>query len=491
MMKYLFILLLFPLHSLATNYYWSSSGSNSNNGLSPAAPFQTLAKFQTMVNNGTVHSSDSCLFKCNEIFSGEVIIQNTRGGSAQNGINVGKYGTGAWPKFLYAGSGSTAEDRLTLLFIGVDNWTFQNIHLTDTDHTNDKKTGAHCGFPLYLGSIGEAPCNNWIIQNDSIDYCGMGLVWFGNFTTVRYVYMNNFKDLKNNGNVNDYGANPCTLLDANDSYVHDNYIKDGWAASDEFGYNGGFAEMFGSCKRNRFERNTIIDCNGISEFGANGGASLSDSNYYVYNPTTNCGAWFYANIGGIFATQVANTFIYQMVFVEQNGICRFAGSNLGAGLSGAALAAALASPDTRGMGYNTNPSATFLWISKNNVFQCSTPMAVFQSGTTKTSHSYTYYKLSGGSVPNVTLGGTEASGSAALFLDSSPSNAADWNFRPIVSSPIWNTGQQVTGFTTDFSGRPISNNMGLFGPSLAANQTTLPFYVPNGSGGFNRVIKVQ
>lgn len=467
-----------------TDYYFSATGADSNSGTSSGSPFQTLTKFATICNNGTVAAGTHVYFKSGDSFSGSIIIQNTRGGSAKDGtvanpIVLTSYNSGAQPVFLYPGStvGPGADSRTTMLFIGTDHWQMDNLHFTDTDHTNDKTTGAHCGFPIYLGSGGEAPCNAWLFNNVTIDYCGMGIVIYGDSCEVRNCNLTNFKDLKNGGNVNDYGANPFTLLDANNNYIHNNYVNGGWAASDFFGFNGGFAEMFGACSRNRFMYNSIIDCNGISEFGSNSHTALADSNVYAYNLSTNNGALFYANIGGTFSMQVANIFYYNNVAIEQDGVSRYSGSNLAAGLTGAARTASLASPDLRSFGYNTNPSATFLYITKNNVFQNNTAMAIYQSGTTKVQHTYNYYKLSNGSVTHVTLDGTEIAGSATLFENTLSGNANGWSFIPSVGSPLIASGQTISGYGIDFVGRPIVDNMGLYGPVPPAGAITFPVQI--------------
>ena len=491
MKKLLLIFLIFPLHLFATDYYFSATGSDSNSGTSSGSPFQTVTKFETIANNGTISPGDHVFFKCGDSFSGNILINS---GSVKNGtsgspIIVTSYGTGDQPIFLYPGSatGSGATSRYTWRIFGVDYWQFINLHFTDTDHTNDKTTGAHCGFPFYLGLNGSQPSNNCLIDNVTIDYCGMGPVICGDNNEVRNCTMSDFKDLKNSGNSGDYGANPFTLLDANNNYIHNNNVSGGWAASDYFGFNGGFAEMFGSCSNNIFMYNFINDCNGVSEFGSNGSTGTSDGNIYAYNIVLNSGAAFYANISGIFAMDVKNTLVYNDVFIEQDGVSRFSGSNLAAGLTGAAYTASIASPDTRSFGYNGSPSNN-VYTLKNNVFQGNTSMDICQNGTTKTVHTYNYYKCWNGCVPNVTLSTGEvrdAAGTVNLFLNTSSGDAANWNLHPIVSGPLWGTGNNITGYTTDYVGNPIANNMGVYGPTPPSNTITFPVFITNNGKTYN------
>jgi hypothetical protein len=74
----------------ATNYYVSSlKGNDNNNGTSPATPFQTIEK----INSLTLSPGDSILFFCGNVFRGQLIIKQS--GSQGKPIVVSSYGTGA------------------------------------------------------------------------------------------------------------------------------------------------------------------------------------------------------------------------------------------------------------------------------------------------------------------------------------------------------------------------------------------------------------
>lgn len=85
-MKFLFIFLL-PLQLLATDYYVSNSGNNSNNGLTQGTAWATLAK----VNSFTFSANDRVLFQRGGTFFGSLIIN-------RNNLTYTAYGTGAKPK---------------------------------------------------------------------------------------------------------------------------------------------------------------------------------------------------------------------------------------------------------------------------------------------------------------------------------------------------------------------------------------------------------
>ncbi len=88
-----FCLLIFS-NIFATNYYLSSSsGSDSNNGKTPETPWKSIGKLETVL--GTLLPGDSVFFKCNDTFSGQLILSQS-GNSAKN-IYFGSYGSGKKP----------------------------------------------------------------------------------------------------------------------------------------------------------------------------------------------------------------------------------------------------------------------------------------------------------------------------------------------------------------------------------------------------------
>jgi hypothetical protein len=77
----------------ATSYYFSASGSDSNNCRSPASPCRTIGK----MNSLTYAAGDSILFHGGDSFTGCVMINPTsvpNNGSASNPITLDSYGSG-------------------------------------------------------------------------------------------------------------------------------------------------------------------------------------------------------------------------------------------------------------------------------------------------------------------------------------------------------------------------------------------------------------
>lgn len=94
-MKNLFIVLWMLIGSAtqATNYYFSNTGSDSNNGLSPLSPKQTI----TAANALILSAGDSVLFKCGNTFNEQFIVPAS--GSVGNPIVISSYETGVKPIF--------------------------------------------------------------------------------------------------------------------------------------------------------------------------------------------------------------------------------------------------------------------------------------------------------------------------------------------------------------------------------------------------------
>ena len=92
-MKKLIIItaILFTTKLFATNYYFSTNGNDGNTGTSQSQPFKTITKLNTL----TLVAGDSVLFKCGDIFRGQINIAAS--GNSSNSIVFASYGIGAKP----------------------------------------------------------------------------------------------------------------------------------------------------------------------------------------------------------------------------------------------------------------------------------------------------------------------------------------------------------------------------------------------------------
>ena len=95
----------------AKNYYLAKTGSNSNNGLTPATAWQTIAKLDAAFS--LIAPGDSILFRCGDTFYGSIVI--TKSGTSALPIVISSYGSGAKPII----SGFTTLSSWTQISTGI------------------------------------------------------------------------------------------------------------------------------------------------------------------------------------------------------------------------------------------------------------------------------------------------------------------------------------------------------------------------------------
>ena len=131
-------LLLFPSsHSLAaggTTYYVSSStGSDSDNGLTPATAFETVGKVNTL----SLNPGDQVLFFCGEVWQGEML-EITDSGASGSPITFSSYPAGCADKPVLSGS------------LPISGWAVSagNVYVADLDN------GGNAGkFPYGINQL--------------------------------------------------------------------------------------------------------------------------------------------------------------------------------------------------------------------------------------------------------------------------------------------------------------------------------------------------
>ncbi|MFV0565310.1 MAG: sulfatase-like hydrolase/transferase [Flavobacteriaceae bacterium] len=92
------------------NYYVSTSGDDTNDGLSEATPWQTLAK----ASSAAIQPGDKVLFKRGDTFIGQ--LNPTYSGADGNPITFAAYGSGT-QKPIITGSGAAGGDHLAAILI--------------------------------------------------------------------------------------------------------------------------------------------------------------------------------------------------------------------------------------------------------------------------------------------------------------------------------------------------------------------------------------
>lgn len=149
-MKLFFIILLFSVSVTvnANTYYVSSTGSDSNSGLTEVLAWQTITK----VNSFPFSPGDQILFKRGDTFYGKLVISNS--GSSGNTITYGTYGFGDAPVI----SG----------FATVSSWTDLGFNVWQS---NAVSTLSNCNVVLIDGmntAMGRTPNSGyWTYQNNT------------------------------------------------------------------------------------------------------------------------------------------------------------------------------------------------------------------------------------------------------------------------------------------------------------------------------------
>ena len=109
--------------------YVSTSGSNSNSGLSPSSPIQSIAQVNSMLSSNT-----TVLFEDGDTFDMSTGL-NINGYS---NVTLSNYGSGADPVFMWSGARDGAQMITTesgSLDVTIQNITFNSIFDTDTSET--------------------------------------------------------------------------------------------------------------------------------------------------------------------------------------------------------------------------------------------------------------------------------------------------------------------------------------------------------------------
>lgn len=79
----------------SNNYYIANHGDDSNDGLSPSKPWQTITKINAELKNGCINIGDDIFFNRGDIFVGELDLR--KGGIRSNQMIIGAYGIGDRP----------------------------------------------------------------------------------------------------------------------------------------------------------------------------------------------------------------------------------------------------------------------------------------------------------------------------------------------------------------------------------------------------------
>lgn len=429
-MKSLLILAMisFFLKANATNFYVDASTVLTTQNGTLSNPWKTLS--QVNGNMGLFKPGDIISFKRGALYNGQLNVACS--GSSSSPIVFNAYGTGNAPAFI-----GTGNSIVYLFYVLNRSYvTFDGLDITDpTLSPTDRSQQSKIERVFYI----DGSSNNIVVKNCSISLSGVGFYLVGPNNTIDHCSISNMRMVvnTNNGGYDDYGANGFVISSAN-NVITNNTISDCWANSYDFTYDGGAVEFFGPNTNNNFiGYNTMMNNNGLTEFGSNGGGT-STGNRFVYNKLINNNGLFYINNSGPFAITVSNLQYYNNVIVETS-MPRLAESHM------ASMASA-----------SSNAGIVSL---KNNIFWLTTGIDVARYGQftgAQLVHDNNIYKLGTGSVLNFTQNNTEMlANTVAIFTNTQATDPVQWNFLPTSTSPAIRFGQNL-GLSKDFAGNTVN-----------------------------------
>lgn len=259
--KFLFSTLLLSvlfLQAQTTYYFSSSSGNDSNSGISEANPYQTIAKLNSLI----LSPGDKILFKKGDIFIGAITVNYS--GVENAPIIFDSFGTGAKPILSGSNGNNGVPDPLaTINIVGKEYLEFRNLHIENERF--DKATGADDdkSFGIYYRSFKTLPGSGNFEDGQMAKH-----LYFYNLTLQNIYSLGSsgtaFDDIRTSGIyiwdafVNDVIVENCYFTNIERvgiwlrRYVSDAVIKD-----NQFINLGGSGTIISVSKRVLFERNLM------------------------------------------------------------------------------------------------------------------------------------------------------------------------------------------------------------------------------------------
>lgn len=231
---------LFSAPALSTTYYVSKAGSDSNDGLSPQRPWETISK----VNSSRFSPSDQILFQRGNTWD-EMLIPPS-GGAVDGPIAFGAYGNGPKPIVDAQNSMNHAVTIRGTGFVVLDGLQFQNITFTshgesliqvlNSPHVTIKNctfTSYHVGAAIFLDSG-----SPYLVVDNNIGTKGVGSN--GRFLTSTITTTSDNPVVSNNviDDPGDRVLHQIGVFDVNNADFHGNTV-----------YGGGIAAQLHVCFR--------------------------------------------------------------------------------------------------------------------------------------------------------------------------------------------------------------------------------------------------
>ena len=270
--------------SIGQDYYLdSTSGSDSNSGLSPDEAWQT---FQPLADQ-ELQPGDTVHFKTDSAWTGALFIDDH--GSPEHPLTFTTYGSGNKPVFENPRGRSAITIRGD--WVVVEGMKVRNV--------------VEAGVTI--------AADHAIVQDMQVTDAGMGVAVRGQHNIIRNNYIHDLKMVRNTpGGDDDYGAVGVWLFDSYNE-VAGNLMVNCQAPSYDYGTDGGGVEIFGGDIHGSYiHHNWIIDSDGGLEIG---GGSARD-HVIAYNVFINNSWAIVFHLGGRYASEVDNIRFENNVVIE-------------------------------------------------------------------------------------------------------------------------------------------------------------------------------
>jgi len=519
----LWLLIFLTTFANARKFYFSTSGSNGNNGLSPATPWQTLTKLQTFSANAL--PGDTFAFKCGDVFANgnnrRIAMEwNNTSGTATNPIVFTYYGdlTLGKPNFLFPYPSSVrATDKYNMCFKNASYLVFDGLQFNDFRFpVNDKRTSAYTASGLMFGESIETKSFYCTIKNCYFSNIGYGILGDGENFNITNNTFTNFKSVGDTLGTFDIGAD-ALQISGKKYRITNNYISGSWAYANPFnsssnGLLGGALETINDFDSSFVAYNTFIDNSGGMEYGQNRGPGYGpNDDTFAYNLFINNSVVIYINTTGTFKCTASNMHFWNNVIIE-NEKSRFTGRNNGGDALGNGQTYTSSGfiywpplPPSKStfnpQEYNYYSSwRTFdcgdqtlgnvgdtLYDIRNNIIWNTNGLQLKSSFARRPRDFYrnNIYHIKGSYQLATNLGEDavldigEKIINTKLFVDTSNAFPQNWDFHIISDTSSAVLGGTNVGLTKDFAGNPVSGipTIGIYqyskAPKLAASSTNV------------------
>lgn len=266
--------------SASTRYYFSTSGSDSNDCLTESTPCLTLAKASGML----VNPGDRVSLKRGDTWAHEGLLITTSG-TAGAPMLVDAYGSGALPKITY---GVQTSGKKGACIRAEGNYlTVDSVHLGDVS----LGTGSCSDSSTFNYGYGINALGTYItVQNSESEGNAAGYRMSGDYGRVTASSAHDSRESVNTITpTTDDSGTFGILVNGDHVEVDHNTFYGNRATSYDYGYDGSDVEMFGANYTNIHHNVSTGGSNGFSESGKSGLDTNSD-NTIEYNVFVNDGS---------------------------------------------------------------------------------------------------------------------------------------------------------------------------------------------------------